>query len=112
MRLLACRAATPGSLYQSESEVMDKESVERLRFDRRLQRRSGWVEETTQNAYLESLPDVSEKMTTCADEEKATSAAAPTLPSPSSPPSPPVQTAGDFSKPTSFGGFSDESGGN
>ena len=91
---------------------MDKESVERLRFDRRLQRRSGWVEETTQNAYLESLPDVSEKMTTCADEEKATTAAASPPPAPSLPPSPPVQIAGDFSKPTSFGGFPDESSGN
>ena len=91
---------------------MDKESVERLRFDRRLQRRSGWVEETTQNAYLESLPDVFEKMTTCADEEKATTAAASPPPAPSSSPSPPVQISGDFSKPASFGGFSDESSGN
>jgi len=42
---------------------MDRESVERLRFDRRLQRRRGLVEETERAAHSESLPDVSEKMT-------------------------------------------------
>ena len=49
---------------------MDKESVERLRFDRRLQRRPGWVEKTDQEAFLASLPDVSEKMTSCAEAEE------------------------------------------
>jgi len=48
---------------------MDRDSVERLRFDRRLQRRAGWVEPSERQAHLETLPDVSDKMTTCADEE-------------------------------------------
>jgi hypothetical protein len=48
---------------------MDRDSVARLRFDRRLQRRSGWVEPSEVESYLESLPDVSTKMTTCADAE-------------------------------------------
>jgi len=68
---------------------MDRESVDRLRFDRRLQRRRGWVEESDFSAHLESLVDVSEKMTTAAEleaEEAAAAAAAP----PASEPVPPV----------------------
>ncbi len=42
---------------------MDKASVERLRFDRRLRHRSGWVVPADREAYVDSLPDVSEKMT-------------------------------------------------
>ena len=48
---------------------MDRESVERLRFDRRLLRRRGWVEDGDYEAHLEALPDVSSKMTTGAEEE-------------------------------------------
>ena len=50
---------------------MDKESVARLRFDRRLQLRHNWIEKTDQEAFLASLPDVSEKMTSCAEAEEA-----------------------------------------
>ena len=53
---------------------MDKESVERLRFDRRLQRRTGWLETTDMEAHLDALPDVSEKMTTGADDEAVAAA--------------------------------------
>jgi hypothetical protein len=42
---------------------MDRDSVERLRFDRRLHRRRDWVEQDAHDAYLTTLPDVSEKMT-------------------------------------------------
>ncbi|MEZ4352057.1 MAG: hypothetical protein R3F16_00135 [Myxococcota bacterium] len=48
---------------------MDRESIERLRFDRRLQRRRGWLEEGQLEAHLESLPDSSGKMTTIAEAE-------------------------------------------
>jgi hypothetical protein len=41
---------------------MDRESVERLRFDRRLQRRRGWVAQSDYEAHLESLADTSDKM--------------------------------------------------
>ena len=78
---------------------MDKESVERLRFDRRLKRRSGWIEETDHQVYLDALPDVSEKMTTCANEETGTGEAA--AESTSAPAAAPV--AGDFSTPSAFG---------
>lgn len=100
---------------------MDKESVERLRFDRRLQRRPDWIEKADQEAYLASLPDVSEKMTTCAEEEKAAeeAAAAVVVEGPAaattSAPTPaatPAATAGDFSAPSPFGDFGSESGGN
>ena len=63
---------------------MDKESVERLRYDRRLQRRTGWVEESAMESHIEALPDVSEKMTTGAaleDAEDEPVAAAASLPS-------------------------------
>jgi hypothetical protein len=69
---------------------MDKESVERLRYDRRLQRRTGWVEESAMESHIEALPDVSEKMTTGAaleDAEDEPVAAAAPFPSPSSAPS-------------------------
>ena len=78
---------------------MDKESVERLRFDRRLKRRSGWIEETDHQVYLDALPDVSEKMTTCANEDTGTGEAA--AESTSAPTAAPV--AGDFSTPSAFG---------
>jgi hypothetical protein len=48
---------------------MDRASVERLRFDRRLSRRRDWVEESEVEQYLESLPDVSGKMATIGDLE-------------------------------------------
>jgi hypothetical protein len=102
---------------------MDKESVERLRYDRRLQRRTGWLDSTDSESYLASLPDVSEKMTTGADEENVAEAApsAPTTPStPSTPSTPaipatsttpaPAAVAGDFSGSRSFGGLRDGSG--
>jgi hypothetical protein len=72
--------------------VMDRDSVERLRFDRRLQRRDGWVDASQQEAFVDGLPDVSEKMTTCAEEEEAVEAAPAEAP-----------IAGEFSQPSSFG---------
>ena len=47
---------------------MDRESVERLRFDRRLQRRRGWVEQSDFEAHLESLADTAGKMIRGIDE--------------------------------------------
>jgi hypothetical protein len=94
---------------------MDKESVERLRFDRRLQRRPDWIEATDQEAYLVALPDVSGKMTTCAEEEKAAEEAASTAAAeePAAVTTlTAAATAGDFSTPSPFGGFGSESGGN
>lgn len=52
---------------------MDRDSVQRLRFDRRLQRRAGWVEDSDRETHLASLPDVSAKMTTIAEEENTAS---------------------------------------
>ena len=79
---------------------MDRESVERLRFDRRLQLRRGWVEESDLTAEIEALPDVSSKMTTSAEleaEEAAAAAAEP--PAASLSPAPPV-----FERPASVVG--------
>jgi hypothetical protein len=102
---------------------MDRDSVERLRFDRRLQRRDGWVDPSRHQAFVDELPDVSEKMTTCAEEEEAAEAA----PIEAAPAQAPI--AGEFSTPSplgsgitspapgtvrsgSAGDFGDESGGN
>jgi hypothetical protein len=89
---------------------MDKASVERLRFDRRLQNRLGWVEPADREAFLESLPDVSGKMTTLADEEaESAEGASRSVASSQRPagstatPDRPVATAGDFSAPNPFG---------
>lgn len=50
---------------------MDRESLERLRFDRRLQNRRGWVAAEELDRHLASLPDVADKLTTLAGEESA-----------------------------------------
>jgi hypothetical protein len=79
---------------------MDRQSVERLRFDRRLKARDGWVDATRESEYLEALPDVSEKMTTCAAEEDAAEDAAVQHRSERQPqlePQTPAPVAGDFS---------------
>lgn len=54
---------------------MDRESVDRLRFDRRLERRRGWVEDADRQSHLESLPDVTDKMTRGLDEPDESTAA-------------------------------------
>jgi hypothetical protein len=60
---------------------MDRESVDRLRFDRRFEQRRDWVEEGAKEAHIESLPDVTEKMTRGLDEpEEAPAAAEPASP--------------------------------
>lgn len=59
---------------------MDRESLDRLRFDRRLQSRRGWLAPGELDSYLASLPDVSDKMTTLAEEGGA-GAEAPERPS-------------------------------
>jgi hypothetical protein len=62
---------------------MDRESVNRLRFDRRLEQRRGWVEDADKAAYIENLPDVTDKMTRGADEpEEADSTDAQSAPEP------------------------------
>ncbi len=55
---------------------MDRESVERLRFDRRLQRRRDWIGTGEFESHLEGLPDVASKMTTAAELEAEEAAAA------------------------------------
>lgn len=85
---------------------MDRESVDRLRFDRRLEQRRGWVEDAAKQAHIESLPDVSDKMTRGLDEPEEMPAAA----EPGSPEGAPVMpsysTPDVASDPTpgSFGG--------
>jgi len=55
---------------------MDRESLDRLRFDRRLQNRRGWLAPSELDRHLETLPDVSDKLTTLAAQEEAANAAA------------------------------------
>ena len=54
---------------------MDRESLERLRFDRRLQNRRGWLAPGELERHVESLPDIKDKLTTLADQEASTAAA-------------------------------------
>ncbi|MEZ4333905.1 MAG: hypothetical protein R3F35_19300 [Myxococcota bacterium] len=63
---------------------MDRESLDRLRFDRRLQNRRGWLAPGELEGYLERLPDVAEKLTTLTEEDGAAAeAGAPTAAEPS-----------------------------
>ena len=50
---------------------MDRDSVDRLRFDRRLQRRRDWHAEGEYESHVEALPDVSDKMVRGSDGEEA-----------------------------------------
>ena len=43
---------------------MNRESLDKLRLDRRLIRRRGWMSEAERQRALEALPDVSSKATT------------------------------------------------
>ena len=87
---------------------MDRESVERLRFDRRLQNRRDWIEPTDVDAHLESLPDVSDKMTTAAEleaeEEAARANAGEDSASEPAAESAPAAGASTFGGPTTVGG--------
>lgn len=59
---------------------MDRRSLERLRLDRRLIRRRGWISKQELSAELESLPDAADKVTTlgeAADRAKAGAGKAP-----------------------------------
>lgn len=85
---------------------MDRESVERLRFDRRLSSRRDWVEQTDVDAHLEALPDVSDKMTTAAEleaEEEAARANAESAKA-EAPAATPEPAASTFGGPTTVGG--------
>lgn len=66
---------------------MDRDSLDRLRFDRRLQSRRGWIAPEELERYLESLPDVSDKLTTLAAEADVASGAAESGSAPAASPS-------------------------
>lgn len=64
---------------------MNRQSMQRLRLDRRLTGRKGWISEAELRSELEALPDAAHKATTIGeveDEAKAGSAA-PKEPAPS-----------------------------
>jgi len=56
---------------------MDKESIQALRFDRRLGTRKGHVDPAELEKYLASLPDVGEKVQQSQEEEKDSAPQAP-----------------------------------
>ena len=49
---------------------MERGSLEKLKFDKRLQLRQGWVSEQDTEGYLESLPDVSDKIAVESEEQE------------------------------------------
>ncbi len=87
---------------------MDRESVERLRFDRRLARRRDWVQDNDLDQYVESLPDLTDKMTTAAELEAEAEAQAEAAPAPPATPpaAAPTPAAESFGGSTTFGGGS------
>lgn len=56
---------------------MDRESLDSLRFDRRLQHRRGWLAPGELDRHVATLPDVADKLTTLANAESEAAAAAP-----------------------------------
>jgi len=48
---------------------MNRDSMQKLRLDRRLIQRRSWISEKEREAALESLPDVSEKLMTLGEAE-------------------------------------------
>ena len=48
---------------------MNRDSIQKLRLDRRMIRRHGWISGKELETALETLPDASEKMTTLGDAE-------------------------------------------
>ena len=59
---------------------MDRESTQRLKLDRRLIRRRGWLSEEELQSELASLPDVSHKIAPVGGEPSAPSEQTETLP--------------------------------
>jgi hypothetical protein len=55
---------------------MDRESLDRLRFDRRLQSRRGWLAPGELERHVQTLPDVADKLTKLAGDESAAPAGA------------------------------------
>jgi len=49
---------------------MNRESLDKLRLDRRLMRRRGWMSEAERQRALDALPDVSTKATTLGAESR------------------------------------------
>ncbi len=60
---------------------MDRESMKRLRLDRRLIRRRGWVSKEDLERELTALPDVSHKIAPVVDEPSASLEQTEALPS-------------------------------
>ena len=54
---------------------MNRESLDKLRLDRRLMRRRGWMSSTELERSLDQLPDVSHKATTLGAESRESQAA-------------------------------------
>jgi hypothetical protein len=52
---------------------MNRESLEKLRLDRRLLHRRGWMSEAERRRALEALPDVASKATTLGAETEGAS---------------------------------------
>ncbi len=56
---------------------MNLDDQDKLKFDRRLEQRRGWLEPGEMEAHLEALPDVAEKIHDGSEEEAPEAAAAP-----------------------------------
>ncbi len=64
---------------------MDQKSMKRLRFDKRLIRRRGWVSREEVESELETLPDVSDKIDS-PEEKSAAPSELPETPDSDTPP--------------------------
>ena len=63
------RGHWPSHLKKWEKRFMNLEDEQKLKFDRRLRNRRGWVKDEDVQAYEQALPDVSEKAAAEEDEQ-------------------------------------------
>ncbi|MDP6977896.1 MAG: hypothetical protein QF570_04740 [Myxococcota bacterium] len=64
---------------------MERGSLDKLKYDNRLASRKGWIDGTDRNAFVDSLPDVGDKIAVPEEPEPEPASAAPEAPAPPAP---------------------------
>ncbi len=84
---------------------MNLDDQDKLKFDRRLEQRRGWLEPGELEAHLEALPDATDKIHDGSEDEAPQAEAAPSAPeAPAAPPAPPLAPPAPSTPEGGFGG--------
>ncbi len=84
---------------------MDRQSLQKLRLDRRLAERTGWIPREELDRELSALPDVSDKLTTLGEAEEENKAAASAARAARAPSEPQAPDGGEQSREGLTSGF-------